>query len=48
MVEFQISQESVLALLICMDSQILRLERVESGTKDEDYIEEKNQELVIG
>ena len=33
-----------MVLLICMESQISRLERVESGTKDEDYMEEKDQE----
>ena len=44
MAELQTLQDSIVALLTRIESQISRLERVESGTKDEDYVEEKDQE----
>ena len=42
MAEFQTLQDSVVLLLMCMESQISRLERVESETKDEEQVEEKD------
>ena len=44
MAEFQTLQDSVVPLLMCMESQVSRLERVESETKDEKQVEEKDQE----
>ena len=42
MAEFQTSQDPVIVLLTCMESQTTRLERVEPGTEEEDYVEEKD------
>ena len=42
MAEFQTLQDSVVALLTCMKSQILRLERVGSDTEEEEQVEGKN------
>ena len=42
MAEFQTLQDSVVLLLMCMESQISGLERVESETKDEEQVEEKD------
>ena len=36
MAEFQTLQDSIVVLLMCMESLISRLERVESETKDEE------------
>lgn len=47
MIEFQTLQDSVVALFICVESQISRLERVESETEDEEQMEEKDQEPMI-
>ena len=47
MVEFQMLQDFVVALLMCLESQILRLERVESDTDDEEQVEGKDQEPMI-
>ena len=45
MVEFQTLQDSVVAMLACMESQISKLELVDSETDDEEHMEEKDQEL---
>ena len=42
MAEFQTLQDSVVPLLMCMESWISRLEQMESKTKDEEQVEEKD------
>ena len=42
MAEFQISQDFVVTVLTCMESQISKLELVDSEIDDEESMEEKN------
>ena len=44
MAEFQASQDSVVAMLMCMEPPIAKLELVDSETDDEEQAEEKDQE----
>ena len=45
MAEFQTSQDSVVAMLMCMESQISKMELVDSEMDDEEQVEERDQEL---
>ena len=44
MAEFQTSQDSVVVMLMRMESQISKLELVDSEKDDEEHVEEKDQE----